>query len=91
MTMRMMVLSLVPAICLMTDTGAADELPEGAGRDIVEYACSQCHDLVQVTSVRKTPAQWRYLVRQMVAQGAPVEDYETETVIVYLVEHFGEK
>jgi cytochrome c5 len=70
---------------------ADDELPAGEGRDIVEYACSQCHDLIQVTAASKTPEQWQYLVTQMINQGAPIEDYETETVVRYLAEHFGEK
>lgn len=82
-------LNLVLIAVLCGSTVVAGELPEGEGRDIVEYACSQCHDLLQVTSVRKTPQQWRYLVRQMIAQGAPLEDYEVETVISYLNEHFG--
>ena len=70
---------------------ADDELPDGEGRDIVEYACSQCHGLLQVTAANKTQAQWQFLVTQMINQGAPIEDYETDTVIRYLSEHFGDK
>lgn len=88
--MRISIIFVLASLPFAAPT-AAGELPDGEGRDIVEYACSQCHDLLQVTSVRKTPRQWRYLVRQMIAQGAPVEDYEIETVIAYLTDHFGEK
>jgi hypothetical protein len=80
-------LAAVLALPVMAD----DELPDGDGRDIVEYACSQCHGLLQVTTANKTQAQWQFLVTQMINQGAPIEDYEIETVILYLSEHFGEK
>lgn len=81
----------IPALAAAALPVAADTLPEGEGREIVEYACSQCHDLVPVTSAAKTPPQWRFLVQAMIAQGAPVESDEIETVIAYLSEHFGEK
>ncbi|MDX1499755.1 MAG: hypothetical protein R3176_07660 [Woeseiaceae bacterium] len=76
-------------ICTGTVALADDELPEDEGRDIVEYACTQCHDLYQVTQARKTPRQWEYLVNQMINQGAPIEDHEVETVVRYLATHFG--
>lgn len=76
----------LPAIAM---ADAPDALPEGEGRDIVEYVCTQCHDLLQVTQARKTPDQWQYLVTQMMNQGAPIEEYEVETVVRYLAEHFG--
>jgi len=64
------------------------QLPDGEGRTIADDACTQCHGLIQVTDARKTPAQWRLLVTQMVNQGAPIEDHEVETLIRYLSEHF---
>ena len=69
---------------------AADALPEGDGREIVEYACSQCHGLLQVANASKTAEQWRMLVRMMINQGAPIEEYEVDTVVRYLAEHFGQ-
>lgn len=69
---------------------AEDALPQGEGRDIVEYVCSQCHDLFPVTQASKTPEQWRQLVTMMMNQGAPLEEYEVDTVVRYLAEHFGQ-
>ncbi len=66
-----------------------DTLPEGEGRDIVEYVCSQCHDLLPVTSASKTSEQWMYLVTMMKNQGAPLEEYEIDTVVRYISENFG--
>lgn len=70
---------------------AEDALPAGEGRDVVEYACSQCHGLIQVTEARKTERQWEYLVTQMINQGAPIEDYEVDMVVRYLTRNFGEE
>lgn len=79
----------IPAI-LSGSTSADDLLPDGEGRDIVEYVCSQCHDLLQVTQASKTPQQWRFTVTTMVSQGAPLAEHEVDTVIRYLSEHFGQ-
>ena len=67
-----------------------DALPDGEGRDIVEYVCSQCHDLLHVTNAKKTTEQWRYVVTSMLNQGAPLEEYEVDTVVRYLSKHFGQ-
>lgn len=69
---------------------AQDVLPDGEGRDIVEYVCSQCHDLLQVTQASKTHEQWRFIVTSMRNQGAPLEEHEIDTVVRYLTEHFGQ-
>jgi virginiamycin B lyase len=70
---------------------AQDALPDGEGRDTVEYVCSQCHDLLPITSARKTPDQWRYVITTMINQGAPLEEYEVDTVVRYLAENFGQE
>lgn len=81
----------VAAASLLAMVAAAEtDLPDDEGRDIVEYACSQCHGLVQVTDAQKTAQQWEYLVNQMINQGAPIEEYEVEIVVRYLTTHFGE-
>jgi hypothetical protein len=84
-------LMIAMSLCLTAVSGAyaQDSLPAGEGRDTVEYVCSQCHDLLPITSAQKTPDQWRYIVTTMINQGAPLEDYEIDTVLRYLAEHFG--
>lgn len=87
MKVRLLSLAFIVANTIAVADG---ELPEDEGRDIVEYACTQCHDLYQVTQARKTSRQWQYLVNQMINQGAPIEDHEVETVVRYLAKHFGD-
>ena len=84
------VLTVMSLLSAAHASAAADALPEGDGREIVEYACSQCHGLLQVTNASKTEQQWRFLVTAMINQGAPIEEYEIDTVISYLAKHFGQ-
>ena len=78
----------------------APALPQGDGRDLVAVACSQCHSLVAVacsqchslaplTAVRDGPAGWKRHVYKMVLRGAQLTPREAETVIAYLITHFG--
>jgi hypothetical protein len=87
----MLVLTLVTGVLLGTTQVRSDELPDGDGRDVVEYVCTQCHGLVEVTAATKSAEQWRYLVRQMINQGAPIEEHEIDRIVHYLTEHFGER
>ena len=84
------VLTVMSLLSAAHASAAADALPEGDGRETVEYACSQCHGLLQVTNASKTEEQWRFLVKTMINQGAPIEEYEVDTVISYLAKHFGQ-
>jgi len=67
----------------------ASPLPAGAGRDLVAVVCSQCHSLAPLTAVRDGPAGWKRHVYNMVLRGAQLTPPEAETVIQYLVTHFG--
>jgi hypothetical protein len=80
---------LVFFVCVTSPVIAQDALPDGEGRDIVEDVCSQCHSLLNITDSKRTAAQWQYVVSQMIAQGAPLEDYEIDTVVSYLSKNFG--
>ena len=63
-------------------------LPDGAGRDQINKACSVCHSVTQVTSQRHTRAEWADLVDQMVARGAQVSDNDYKTIVDYLGKNF---
>lgn len=66
-------------------------LPEGEGSDIVEDVCAMCHDLTNITDSNRSPEQWRFVVNQMMMQGAPLQDYEVGTVVDYLSKNFGKE
>jgi len=64
-------------------------LPPGEGRDLLATACSQCHVLNIIMSMREGPAGWRRHVYNMVTRGAQLTSPEAETVIAYLAANFG--
>jgi cytochrome c5 len=67
----------------------AASLPAGEGRDLVAVACSQCHVLNVITSMRNGPTGWRDHVYNMVMRGAQLTPREADTVLAYLATNFG--
>ena len=76
-----------------TAESAAAELPEGAGKQILQASCTSCHDLREVTKFRGyyNRAQWRDVVVTMVDYGAPVATRDIEVLADYLNEHLGRR
>lgn len=69
------------------------DLPEGAGRTILQSSCTTCHDLDEVTKFKGfyTRAQWRDVVVTMVDYGAKVQPADIDVLADYLNEHLGKK
>jgi hypothetical protein len=44
-----------------------------------------------MTDSNRTSEQWRSVVSQMMTQGAPLQDYEVDTVVDYLAKNFGKE
>ena len=70
---------------------AAQQLPEGAGKRILEASCTSCHDLGEVTKLRGfyTRAQWRDTIVTMVEYGAAMEKTDVDVLADYLAQHLG--
>jgi cytochrome c5 len=64
-------------------------LPAGEGRDLLATACTQCHNLSLIVSMRDGTAGWRRHVYNMVTRGAQLTSPEAEAVIAYLAANFG--
>jgi len=67
----------------------ASALPQGEGRDLAATACSQCHSLAVIAAGHDGPVGWKRHVYNMVLRGAQLTPREADTVIQYLVTHFG--
>jgi cytochrome c5 len=82
-----------PAPEATTTAAASDQLPEGAGRQILMSACVACHGLREVTKFRGfyTRPQWRDIVLTMVDYGAPVSEKDAEVLTDYLTANLGKK
>ena len=76
-----------------TAAASSDQLPDGAGRQILMSACVACHGLREVTKFRGvyTRQQWRDIVLTMVDYGAPVGEKDAEVLTDYLTENLGKK
>lgn len=83
-------LSLALAGCPLAPV-SAEKLPAGDAKRIVETACASCHSLEIVTGKSYTRQQWRSVVSEMIAQGAPLSKAEAPRVVEYLARNFGEK
>ena len=72
---------------------SSEQLPEGAGRQILMSACVACHGLREVTKFRGfyTREQWRDIVLTMVDYGAPVGEKDTDVLTDYLTANLGKK
>lgn len=64
-------------------------LPAGEGRELVAVACSQCHGLGMIMTLRDGEAGWKRYVQEMVMRGAQLNAQEADTVVRYLSSHFG--
>lgn len=72
---------------------SAEQLPAGAGRQILMSACTSCHNLREVTKFSGFYGreQWRDIVLTMMDYGAPVNAKDVEVLTSYLTEHLGKK
>ncbi len=73
------------------DRTAAVRLPAGEGRDVLEQACTGCHDLDGLSAYRGyyDESRWRTMISTMVSYGAELDEAEITTAAEYLAEHFG--
>jgi competence protein ComEA len=66
-------------------------LPEGAGKDVVQRVCAQCHAVEVFTVKGNTRDGWTQVVTEMVARGAQGSDDDFGTVVDYLTANFPPK
>jgi virginiamycin B lyase len=64
------------------------ELPEGAGKEMVQRACQLCHDYREFPQVNFDHEDWDAVVRTMVRGGAPLKEDEIPGVVDYLATSF---
>ena len=79
------------ALAQQSSTAAAGQnFPDGRGKDTVVSICGGCHDLARLTA-GYTPEGWLSVTTMMRNFGAPVPNYQWETVRAYLIRSFPEK
>lgn len=68
---------------------ARQQLPDGAGKELMGKLCAGCHDLMFTVSTRETEEGWTRIVNDMRAKGADGTEEEFAKVIAYLTAHMG--
>jgi cytochrome c5 len=67
----------------------AQDLPDGAGKELVANVCTKCHELGRITSKKRTKEEWSETVDKMAKNGAKASDEEFDTIVAYLTKNFG--
>ena len=67
---------------------AADNLPDGPGRDTLKKVCSGCHSPENVVGLAKTRSDWEAVVGNMASTGAQGTDDEFNQIVDYLAAYF---
>src|SRR5215468_1023939 len=70
---------------------AAQALPAGNAKAIVETECTTCHEATMITTAQHTPQDWKLLVERMVSAGANIPQNQMAMVTDYLAKGFPEK
>lgn len=82
-------LATILAPFLLAAPVKADDLPDGAGKDLVVKVCTVCHDSARIVSKKWTKAEWNDLVDNMARRGAMATDDEFDAIVAYLAKNFG--
>ncbi len=80
---------LIGIAALAAIPAAAQDLPQGAGKEAVVKLCSNCHGLTAAVSVRHSREQWEAVVDDMAQRGAVGTDQEFDAVVAYLSRYLG--
>ena len=67
---------------------SAQQLPAGAGADVVKSRCVICHEADIITSQKLSLTGWTRSVDKMVRWGASITPEEREVLQPYLAQHF---
>jgi competence ComEA-like helix-hairpin-helix protein len=67
---------------------AAQTLPEGPGKELVEVICSSCHDTVRITTKHWSKTEWAAKVLEMLQEETDVTQPERDRIVEYLAKSF---
>jgi cytochrome c5 len=65
-------------------------LPAGAGKELVETRCTQCHDLERVTAAKRSRHEWESVVGNMLERFGLQAPDEARAISAYLSAQYGE-
>ena len=84
---RLALLGLV----LASQVATAQQLPAGAGADVLKSRCVICHEADIITSQKLSLTGWTNSINKMVRWGSQITPAERELLQPYLAQHFAPK
>jgi competence protein ComEA len=72
-------------------TAAAQSIPEGPGKDLVEVICTSCHSTERIATKQWTKPQWQAKVLEMLQEEPDVSQPERDKIVEYLAKTFPAK
>jgi len=69
-------------------TLAAQQMPEGPGREPVQRVCSGCHDLARSFSLRMDRDGWKAEINKMIGMGASGSEQDFSLILDYLAANY---
>src|SRR5262245_46752921 len=90
MSGRLLVIVMAVAVLGASVPAAAQDLPEGEGKQTVAVLCGSCHDVNRVRA-GYTPQGWRTVMQMMFNFGVAVPTDQLATVTEYLTRNFPER
>ncbi len=75
------------AVTLAARTGQSAD--DDKARNVFTRTCVKCHTPERIVGERRTRAQWEEEFDKMVAKGATATDEDFDTVLDYLLRHYG--
>ena len=78
----------VGAIVALVAPAFAQSLPDGKGKELVQMACIDCHDLSPILTSNFTRAEWDTVVNTMADMGANIRREDIPLVVNYLATSF---
>jgi hypothetical protein len=82
---------LIIALMALAPLVAAQELPDGPGKDVVSRVCTTCHDLGGIVTKKMSADEWKATVERMITNGATFTSADEQAVEGYLARNFGGK
>ena len=78
-------------LVLASQVASAQQLPTGAGADVLKSRCVICHEADIITSQKLSLTGWTNSINKMVRWGSQITPEEREVLQPYLAQHFAPK
>jgi competence ComEA-like helix-hairpin-helix protein len=77
------------AMTAVASSPVRQEGQEDKGAAAFTAVCSKCHPADRIVATRRTRSQWEEILDKMTKLGAQVTDDNYDTLITYLLSHYG--